>query len=383
MGLSDEERLLKFFSRLMWWRQALVKLHDACEKRGRYKNDDSPRRIVRRWVTTLDAMAGAMVTKLDSSGAYWIIGENEGNYKGLITDPDLMDLASPVSDEDDDPVRHGSLHHWLDHLSLLECAERWTGGKYECGIHVDRDCVKRIALWWTQWQQVDAMLYPVNRYRDKLFRPIQDTLNRLLGEMVNLRYAVVLHGAMPSDAGMVNKVECALLSRFHIVHKLLREADKKLTREFAAIFTPKATKRRRKAYFTRWNEDDFDVQQVIEQVGNMTLVQVAKHLKDEVSKNYDDKNKRNAEERDKVQKDKRPDGILGAPPRSRKELERIVEESKDADEIEQATAELGAVYHTFWGLGADRIKKEGLRKKKPGVKAGAKGTRTDRTRKLR
>jgi hypothetical protein len=107
------------------------------------------------------------------------------------------------------------------------------------------------------------------------------------------------------------------------------------------------------------------VQKIIEQVGNMTLVQVAKYLKDEASKNYHDKNKRNAEERDKAQKDKRPDGILGATPRSQVELERIIEESKDADAIEQATAELEEVYHTFWNMGAHRIEKEGLRKKPP------------------
>jgi hypothetical protein len=365
MGLSDEERLLKFFNRLMWWRQTLVKLHAEVEKGPMYVGDGSPKQIVKRWIDTLDSMAGSMVMKLDSSSAYWLLGENEGNYRSLVTDPHMSDLASPVSDEDDDPVRHGSLHYWMDHLSLLECTKRWTGGKYECGIHVDRDCVKRVALWWEQWQQVDAVLYPVNRYRDKLFRPIRDTLNRLLGEMVNLRYAVVLRGSMPSDASMVNKVEGALLSRFRIVHNLLREEDKKLTSEFAVIFTPKASAKRRKAYFTRWNEDDFDVQKLIEQVGNMTLVQVAKYLKDEASKNYDDKNKRNAEERAKAQKDKRPDGILGATPRSKAELERIVQESKDADAIEQATQELEEVYHAYWSLGRSRIEKEGLRKQPP------------------
>lgn len=366
MGLSNEERLLKFYNQLAWWRQGLVKLYDAVEDSGMYGSDENPKSIVRRWIGTLDCLVGRMVRSSDASGAYWILGESDGNFRGLVSNIDLLGLAEPVSADEDEgdegEPSYGSLGWAMRYLDLPEVTKRLTAGKFRSDYP---EIALRLALWWDMWHNVAATLYPVCRYDDKVFKAILDDLTKLLGEMVNLRYAVVTRGGHPSNIGIVHKLEGALLSRYRVVRHLIDVDEKKVYSELSG---PRG-QQRRKALMKKLNQDNYDVGKQVERVGSMTLTEIEESLKKLESDVYEFRNKSSQEEYAKEQA--RSDGLFGPKPRSRAELERVIDESNDIEEIRRAVAERSAIYNTFGGVADSRIEQLQKQAKKAEVKKGA------------
>lgn len=123
-------------------------------------------------------MLGTQILKQETNSAYWLMGPNEDNFAGLLTQESVR-----WTGEDTSPP-HDSFGYWEREFNHAFVVSRWHGWGFarEDGLEV-------LAAWWDQWQWVGATLYPLYRYHDKVFpRQVREDLTALLGEMVNRRY---------------------------------------------------------------------------------------------------------------------------------------------------------------------------------------------------
>lgn len=228
MGLSNEERLGKFFWTAMEWRKRLVQLAVVAERKA----------PVRRWMRQLDELVGMVQHAKSGGGSYWILGEDETALRGLMMDTFSLEYrGDPVEPE---LPKMDSVAWHRTRLGIVEVAARLTSGKYR-----DSQTVCAMAAWWHAYDCVSAMAYPVFRYDDRLFSStMKRAFRRLTGEMVNLRFEVCC-GLWVGDAELeqllLTKHEALVISFERRTRKLKESARfdfEALLAEVAAM-TPK------------------------------------------------------------------------------------------------------------------------------------------------
>jgi hypothetical protein len=355
MGLSDDERLLKTYRAVAEWRQLLRRLHAVVAPTALYAGGESPQRLVRRWIGLLDELMGRLIATSERSSTYWLLGANEHDYRSLFASPYELARAQPVADAPERSPESGSLDWWLEASSLVSTAEHLA--PYAIG-HEEHTLTKRLAYWWHQWRYVAATLYPVLRYDDPLFQPIGRRLLRLLGEMGNLRYAVVGHGTQPLDeedaefyAELLRR-ENALLNKHQLVSHFLAQAD--LAAERRRV-KPKARR-----------TDQFDMGAIYARVAALTLSEVVELVKQLTEAAY------TRQLQSAAPAASPPDGIMGPSPRPAAELERLIETSDDPTVIRRAAAELEHVYGCYYGGVEQRLQELERRPAQSKAKAKAK-----------
>lgn len=172
MGLSNEERLTKFFWTAMEWRKRLVQLTTHAERKA----------PVRRWIRWLDELVGMVQHAKSGGGSYWILGEDETALRGLMADSFGLEYRGDPAERKRPEA--GTVEWHRAHFGIVELADRLTSRPYE-----DRKTVRALAAWWHAYDCVSAMAYPIFRYDDQLFsNEMKRAFRRLTGEMVNLRF---------------------------------------------------------------------------------------------------------------------------------------------------------------------------------------------------
>lgn len=228
MGLSNEERLGKFFWTTMEWRKRLVQLTAVAERKA----------PVRRWVRQLDEMVGMVQHKAGGGGSYWILGEDETALRGLMMDTFSLEYRGDPAEPELPKFNTVAAHR--ARLGIVEVAVRLTSGKYR-----GSQTVRAMAAWWHAYDCVSALAYPIFRYDDRLFSSaLKRAFRRLTGEMVNLRFEVCC-GLWAGDAELeqllLTKHEALVISFERRTRKLKESAPfdfEALLAEVAAM-TPK------------------------------------------------------------------------------------------------------------------------------------------------
>jgi len=285
MGLSNEERVTKFLWCMLGWRKKVVELQESV---SRQRRGDKARGVTAKWVKTIDHLTGQVVRGANRNSAYWIMGENEGSFHGLMSQPyDIRSDAEPSGYEGLPEGEYEAVQWWQDNADFSFVAQRLVFPPYKGHEGLDS-----LAKWWDQHGYVSAVVYAVWRYQDGLFSPkIRREFEVLVGEMTNRRFEVCFseHGV---EAKTQHKMETYLLLKSKAFHLMLRDETKNLKGE---------------AYFKR----KFDGYKLFEKVAAMS----AKDLKDlfdaEDKRKWDwDRQYRKDEEAKKVEK---VSGLFGPP----------------------------------------------------------------------
>ena len=349
MGLSSEERVSKTYWQLMWWRRSLVALHEAMPHE--WSHQRTARTVVNSWIGRVDLITGRLIAKRDANGAYWILGSSDDNYRSH------FDVLEVFNEPQEKRAEYNS-HHAFENMDIVEFVRRLSEGThFESPV---RDRARVVAAWWTAWQHIDALLYPVYRYDDGLFpASFHDELCTLFGEIANRRYEIIEGGHQKDDVRDELLVEQAVLSKWKLFHIRLEQDDpwKKLTKKQRAGADHNKVLRHR----------PFPGYALIEEIGKMTLAQVAYALKKHKDDEYKRKNAWDKTQREQdAKKFPRIDGVLGPKMRSYEELERIVGTSQDRAEAIAAGEELTIAHgtHANWEAIVDeRLGKLGPQRK--------------------
>lgn len=330
MGLSNGERVSKTYWRLMWWRAGLVTLRDAMPKE--WSSQRKTRDVVDGWIGRVDRLTGRLVAKRDSNGAYWILGSSDDNYQSC------FDVLEVFNEPKEDHAEYDSFHAF-ETMSMVEFTRRLSEGTFESA---ERERARVVAAWWMAWQHIDAILYPVYRYDDDLFPPsFHDELCTLFGEIANRRYEIIAGNLDKNDVRDELLVEQAVLSKWKLFHFRLEDGDpwKKLT---------KKQLEQDDAYAKSQHKTRFAGDELIEQIGKMSLAQVADALKKHGEAKYRRKDDWDKKQRDDdAKKPQKIDGVLGPKMRTSDELHHIVDTSVDRAEAIAAGEELSTAHHTY------------------------------------
>ena len=300
MGLSDEERLTKFFWAMQGWRKKLCKFADSFKQGDTTSmyTSEKKRDVVRGWVRELDRLVGLCLRKTDFSSAYWLMGPNEDSFAGLMGEAYSLDVdASPDSYAHlDDPERL-SVRWWLYEADYAEAADRLQRGRQK------HDGLRELAAWWDCYSYFAAVMYPVWRYQDAFFPAgVRGGLTRLVGEMVNRRFEVSV-GDYNGDAA---RMERYLLLKHRAVVLLLEK---------------ESNSRHGDAYF----REEFDGSAVYEKVAGMSAKDLKSFFDEESKRKWEwDKEYREGEMKKSEEK---PDGLFG-PPVKRESEGAVKRESK-------------------------------------------------------
>lgn len=333
MGLSNEERLSQFYGCMRGWRALLVDLRATVITDY---SSDSRASTVLRWIREVDAMTGEMIASTDASSVYWIMGQNEDGYRSLFEDAYDLAQDAPTPDKHSNEPHFGSPMYWESGLDLKEFARRLSedGGEFSSPY---RDEIKSLAAYWTQWDYVAAILYPMRRYPDKLFpQKVERRFVRLVGEIANSRYMICNSSAVSGvhdHEKHVGPYEHALLCKWRLYGVMVT----KLTNEIAAGLKSEAYVE--KMYRSNWDEGG----KLIKQIGKMSLVEVARRLKQ-------DQMEKSKASRFNHDEPKKIDGIMGPAPRSEETLRKIIYGGTDCEVVKAAAEEMYAVYscHINW-----------------------------------
>lgn len=292
MGLSNEERLAKFSWAGLWWRRALVDLHKATPK--------LKQRIVRQWIVKLDEIVGLVIRQSNTNTAFWLMGSNDTAFQHAIApDYGLDRLAS----EEPDPLDVKQFHHesaraWQDRFDLPFFVGRLNESVFG---YTRQDGLRTLAAFWHQWRYVDALLYPVYRYRDGFFpREARRLLTRLIGEMASRRLEICYDYDDPIDKQDLARHEHAMLAKFRYAQVLLNEA---------------ATAEWKDDNGDRRRETGFSIYPLCDKVAKMPLAVMAEDIEAREEK----KRQVQAEFRATEEKNRKPtfDAFLGPPGRGR------------------------------------------------------------------
>lgn len=360
MGLSSEERIVKFFWATMAWRRLLYLLAEALHGRGmgnRDLKDDQVAKIVDGWVARLDHIIGRMIVKANFTGAYWLFGSNDDSFKELCGNHHgLANYSKPEDGEQrvliDRTPHYGSLKYWQA-MGFAELAKKLSSGKFSQLYH---DEMVTCGMWWDQFRYVDSILYPVDRYQDGLFSSIRDDMVQLLGEMTARRLDIQKHNEGLSDRTEFTDnamVEQALLCKHKVLMHLLDDAEKQLDpplKQKGRKLNKREHAKWRKCYEGLYTEH-FDIGPLIEQAGTMSLAEVETFLEQRAHEEYERKNKLHHEQNEEDEKKKYPfSGLTGPVARTEEELEHIIHTTTDGQEYEKAYKEREHVYNTTSGF---------------------------------
>lgn len=357
MGLSNEERISKFYNTMRYWRADIIALRNSIDRQtGR-----NARRRVAAWITELDEIVGLMISSKDSNSAYWILGPNDSNYRSFFQSQHGLGAWQKVRtgnpDDDwnigEDPhakVQSLSFEWWSKQVTIVDFARRITDDRYD-SQHNHIAIIT--AAWWTQWDWVDALLYPLNRYQDNCFpRAVHKRVSRLIGLMANTRYSLLSESqdGTVSDyyENVIRGVEQALLCKWRVFCLMMNTASNEITKGKMGADYIKATR-----------TDKFDCEAIIGRIAGMNLAQVQKFLDDDEHAKYerqyhgsngggDDSNNGSDNGSDNGSKKKpKPNGIFGPDARTQKQLLEIVHNGTVRKEVEEAADELASVYSTY------------------------------------
>lgn len=176
MGLGNEER----FEKALYTLLGMLGQLDTREYTT-WKDDWAKEHVdaVRESATQL---LGMIVQRLDTTSAYWLMGESSSGLRSLTCEffraEDSQDYFNMLMDDDSDRGGHG--------MSLANFSGR-LGFNRHPGM-------KELADWWELWAYIPAILYPVNRYEDRLFnKEFKQELNRLIASMMQLKQRLVAY----------------------------------------------------------------------------------------------------------------------------------------------------------------------------------------------
>jgi hypothetical protein len=173
MGLSNEERIKRVLNSLVGMRYQF----DPDNRRVWEDRDDHKiTRHIDEIKESLDQLVGILIQQTDTTGAFWLFGENEDGFRGL-----TMEFFGAKDEELWKAVMDETVHRGeKDDLSLLEFAQRiGFSSRYN---------IMNLAHWWDMWSWIPSILYGMNRYEDTLFRPeFRRELNRLVAKMQQFR----------------------------------------------------------------------------------------------------------------------------------------------------------------------------------------------------
>ena len=224
MGLSNEERMTKFLWCMLGWRKKMVDLQGAV---SRQEKGNRARNIVTKWVKEIDYLTGQVVRGANQNSAYWILGENEGSFHGLMSQPyDIRADAEPSTYVDLLEGEYEAVQWWQNNVDFDFVASRLVFPPYP-----SHEGLEQLAKWWDQYEYVSAIVYAVWRYQDDLFPlKIRRAFETLVGETVNRRFEVCF-SEFGVDEKTQHKMETYLLLKSKAFHLLLRDATKNLKGE--------------------------------------------------------------------------------------------------------------------------------------------------------
>jgi hypothetical protein len=362
MGLSNEERIKKFFWSAMWWRRRLQILVEALHGRGQDCRDlknPTGAKVVEGWVSRLDHIVGRMIVRTNFTGGYWLLGSNEDSFQELCGDQyGLGNYSKPEDGERfsiDRTAEYGSLKHWQT-MGFAELARKLSSSKFSQQHH---DEMLITGMWWDQFRYVDSLLYPVDRYADGLFADIRDDLVQLLGEMTARRMDIQLDryavGSDRSDMATNCMVEQALLCKHKVLMHLLDDAEKQQDPPRNTANATKLSEQARAKWQKRYEAlytGSFDILPLVEQVGTMSLAEVEAFLSARSQQKYAEKRTYQDEQHDKNEKKRHPfSGLTGPMARTEKEIQHILDTTTDGQAYEKAYQERYRVYNTSGGFG--------------------------------
>lgn len=218
MGLSNEERMTKFLWCMQGWRKKVVDLQESLGRK-----EEKSRRVVGSWVKRIDGMTGEIVQGANRNSAYWLLGENEGSFHGLMSNPyDLRSDAEPDSYSVMGESKYETAGWWSSEVDFSFVASRIVFPPYK-----SHEGLAQLAKWWDQHGYVSAIIYPVWRYDDDLFsKRVKNEFQKLIGEMTNLRFEVCF--SEYGDKTDQHRIETYLLLKSKAFHLLLQQETKKL-----------------------------------------------------------------------------------------------------------------------------------------------------------
>ena len=168
MGLSNEERIQRVLNTIVSMRHELDppdirKWDDAHDSRFRAHIDAIGE--------SLDQLTGLLIQQTDTSGAFWILGENSDGFRGLTMEyfrAETKDLGQAHVDAfmEEDSDEDLSLHRFARELGF--------------GQH---SRMLDLAAWWDLWGYIPSLLYGMNRYKDELFK---DAFRREVNRLISL-----------------------------------------------------------------------------------------------------------------------------------------------------------------------------------------------------
>lgn len=222
MGLSNEERLSKFFWSMQDFRS---KLHDFAERlpdeRTSVYTSERARDVARGWVAQVDLLVGLLLRRTNRGGStYWLMGEGEQSLGALRSETyQLSHDAEPDSYGILREAEYETVSWWRENADHAMAADRLQFSGFK-----KRDGLVSLAKWWDLYGYFSAVLYAMDRYDDALFpQAVQDGFIRLIGEMTNRRFEVCYGYAQDDHA----KQEMYLLLKLKAFHLLLSEEEKK------------------------------------------------------------------------------------------------------------------------------------------------------------
>lgn len=342
MGLSVGERREKFHWSIMGLRRKLVDLAEILEgKTGEYscKMSDNAK-LVRSWVDMIDHIVGVHIVNTNFNSAYWILGSNSEGFRSLWEKP--YDLGNIGAKEHKDELNiynpnYGTYAWWDDSSTLVDFAKLLCGDDFN---NDHRSEILVISHWWDAFAWVDSVLYGIFRYEDDAFKEIHDSLYRLIGQMVNYRYDIMVAYRAEDLTDKSRNIEHALLCKYRIFRDLVKKERNAAEKRFNK-------KNGTTGWFKTFTER-MEIGPIIEQIGKMSMAATERALKEMENETY----KRNREcrnkEYDKKKKDK-PDGLFGPSPRERAVLEKIMGTTTNREEFEAARLEMENVYNIFGG----------------------------------
>ena len=290
MGLSDEERVSKFFWTAQGWRKNLSELaRKVGDERVDWSTDERAEDVVKGWISTIDTMVGTVHLKTAGGGsAYWLIGESDSSLRGLLSEPyHLRQDAEPESYAILAEPEYETVRWWSEKADHAFTASRlvFPPFKHHAGL-------EKIASWWDCYGYMSALSYPLNRYEDRVFPvAVHEQFTRLCGEVISRRFDVCF-GAGEDDKRF--KVEQYLLAKHNIFHTLLDDETKK---------------RKGDAYFKK----KFDGYALYNRVAKMSVKEMHDvfEAKSKAKQEWD--RKYHEGERKKEEAKEKPDGLFGPP----------------------------------------------------------------------
>ena len=213
VGLSNEERLTKFFWNALGWRRKLSRLATVVgDARVSSFTSEEAATVVTGWIATVDTLVGAVHLAGGGGSAYWLTGESEQSLCAMLADPYLLENASQPP-----PETPTETLNWWDTAANYS----FTAGRLVFPPFKGHEGLAQLARWWDCYGYMSALWYAINRYEDGVFKSeVRERFTRLCGEIINRRFEVCF-GQFNEDNDEPARVEQYLLTKHNIFHALL------------------------------------------------------------------------------------------------------------------------------------------------------------------